>query len=222
MQYDLKHLTDFEEKVIGPIQSDEAFTFFSLVQVIRPEVILEFGFAKGHSSRNFLAAMSKNCKLYSFDIKKESEDIAKTIIKDNRFKFILKGQEDFIPSDIDNNLIDITFFDASHNTDLNIITFRKIKDYIKKNGVILVHDTGSWNNNYNEKVRNTEGYYVNGYPFPKGYFLNKDEYIHQQGERKFVNFLRENYPEFHQIHFHSTNTFRHGLTMLQKSEKLEI
>jgi hypothetical protein len=115
MRYNLKHLEDFEERVIGPMQSDEALLIYALVKVIMPNVILEFGYAKGHSSKNFLAAMPKNCKLYSFDNNKSLENNP-ILIKDSRFKFISKSQEYFEPADIDNGLIDIVFFDASHNT----------------------------------------------------------------------------------------------------------
>lgn len=221
MKYNLKHLEDFGEKVIGPIQSDEALLIYSIVRDTRPDVILEFGFANGHSSINFLAAMPKSCKLYSFDIKEESANIAKKI-QDDRFKFILKNQKKFEATDIDNNQVDLVFFDASHDSDLNIKTFNKVKSLLNPNALILVHDTGSWDNTQNENVGAIDGYYVNGYPFPKGYFLNKDQYIHQAGERNFVNYLRKNEKKFHQIHLHSKNTFRHGLTILQRSQFLPV
>lgn len=221
MKYDISHLDQHGEKVIGPIQSDEALLIYSMIRVIRPKVILEFGFSKGFSSLNFLKAMPDDSAIFSYDISEESEKISETI-KDGRFKFIFKGQDAFESADIDNLPVDVVFFDASHNADLNIVTFKKIVKLINNNALILVHDTGSWHNSCNELPGDTTGYYVNGYPFPKGYFLNNKEYIHQQGERKFVNYLREHYPEFQQVHFHSTRTFRHGITLLQNSKPLAI
>lgn len=214
MDYDLSHLKDYKELCSGPIQSDEALFLYSLVKVLRPKVIVEFGFYLGHSAINFLRAMPENCKLYSFDHWVKSKQVASQI-KDDRFKFIFKNQQDFFSEDIDNNLIDIIFIDASHKCEINIKMFNKIKNSLNENALILIHDTGSWNIDYlGEQIKNI--------PSPGHYFLNKKEYLHQPDERWFVNYLRRHYPKFNQIHLHSLNTLRHGLTILQRNDFLQL
>jgi hypothetical protein len=221
MNYDIKHLEEYGEKVIGPVQSDEALLLFSLIRVLRPKTIVEFGYAKGHSSANFLKAASEDAIIYSYDILDESKEIAEKV-NDERLKYIHKSQTDFTHADIDNKEIDFVFFDASHNDELNIETFNLIVDHLTEEAVVAVHDTGAWDNSCNEHPGATDGYYVNGWAFPKGYFLNDQKYIHQAGERKFVNHLREHEVGIEQIHLHSSNTFRHGLTLLQKRKVLEV
>ena len=71
MEFDITHLKDYSNLVSGPVQSDEALLLFSIVKVINPLVIVEFGFSEGHSSLNFLKALSQDGFLYSFDCSKK-------------------------------------------------------------------------------------------------------------------------------------------------------
>ncbi|MDG7041492.1 MAG: class I SAM-dependent methyltransferase [Nitrososphaerota archaeon] len=203
--YSLNHLGSFDDYAQGPMQRDEALLLYALVKTVDPKTIVEFGFFLGNSAINFLKSMSRDARLYSFDIWDVSKQAA-TQIKDPRFKFIFKSQTDFEPADIDNNTVNLAFFDAAHDFDLNVTTFAKLKDSLAEKALIVVHDTGAW--------------YVNpkGFKTEEGYFLNGSAttYIHRPGERKFVNYIKTN-GGFDQIHLHSTSKFRHGLTILQKN-----
>ena len=201
------HLMHFKEYTLGPIQMDEALLLYALVKTVDPKTIVELGFLTGHSSRNFLKAMSPDARLYSYDISDASMRLAATI-KDERFRFLFKSQADFEWSDIDNRLIDLVFFDASHDFHLNVATFEKVMKCLSERALIIVHDTGAW---YGD---------LKGFHTPQGYFLSKSTdggYIHQPDERKFVNYIRANCGGFDQVHLHSTSKFRHGMTMLQRN-----
>lgn len=216
MKYDLTHLDDYSDSSCGPIQQDEALFLYALVKMVRPRIVVEFGFYMGHSARNFLQALPSDSRLYSYDNSKEAEQLAR-LIKDCRFKFILKNQADFTPLDIGNNLIDFVFIDASHNLVSNIKTFEKIKNSLSKNCIIAIHDTGTWNVEFQQ--RDSKG---NILLSPMGYFLNEKEYIPLPDERRFVNYLRKYHPQFHQINLHSLATLRHGITILQKNDFLSL
>lgn len=205
--YSLGHLRHFGEYVIGPIQRDEALFIYALVKTVDPKTIVEFGFYQGHSAVNFLAAMSSSAVLHSYDVSDTSLQIAKGI-RDDRFRFIYKSQIDFNPHDIENRLIDLAFFDASHDFDLNITTFNKVIESLSERALIVVHDTGVWHGEL-KSLRTPAGHFKNG--------STSAGYIHQPGERKFVNYIRENMEGFHQIHLHSTTKFRHGLTVIQRN-----
>ncbi len=222
MKYDLAHLDTFSELANGPIQSDEALFLYSLVRTLRPKIIVEFGFFDGNSAINFLRALPENGLLYSFDCDENCVKKAASI-KDPRFKFILKRQEDFKPTDINNQSIDMLFIDASHDFNLNLALFEKIQKYLSSCATILVHDTGTWNKElipesytpWHEHMKSME-------KIDSGANVNQKEFAHQPDERRFLNHLKLKYPEFQQVHIHSLNTPRHGLTVLQKNKFLPL
>lgn len=205
--YSLGHLMCFKDYVAGPIQRDEALLLYALVKTVDPKTIVEFGFDRGHSATNFLKAMSSDSRLYSYDISDVSMRLARKI-HDERFRFIFKSQTDFEYSDVDNRLVDLVFFDASHDFHLNVATFEKVRKFLSERALIIVHDTGAW---YGK---------LKGSKTPEGYFVGGKAsagYIHRPDERRFVNHIRENMEGFDQIHMHSTSKFRHGLTVLQRN-----
>lgn len=206
-RYSLGHLRHFGEYVVGPIQRDEALFMYALVKMVDPKTVVEFGFYEGASATNFLKAMSSDARLYSYEISNASMRFARKI-RDPRFRFILKSLTEFAPSDIDNRPIDLVFFDASHDLDINLATFEKIKGVLSEKALVIVHDTGAWYGDFK------------GLETPQGHFLNGPAgsgYIHQPGERAFVNYLKENMNDFDQIHLHAVSKFRHGLTVLQRN-----
>lgn len=212
-QYSLSHLRYFVEYAAGPIQRDEALLLYALVKTVDPKTIVEFGFLAGHSSTNFLKAMSSHARLYSYDIADFSMQSARRI-RDERFRFVFKSQADFDCSDVDNRLVDLVFFDGSHDFHLNVLTFEKVRMCLSERAFIIVHDTGAW---YGD---------MKGFQTPEGYFIDGSTsrgYIHRPDERKFVNYIRENMADFDQIHLHSVYKFRHGLTVLQRNvDKLYV
>jgi len=207
-RYSLSHLALLDEVPPGPIQIDDALFLYALVKEVDPKTIVEFGFFLGHSAINFLKSMSKDARLYSYDIWDASKQAA-TRIKDPRFKFLFKSQTDFEPADIDNRTVDLAFFDAAHDFDLNVRTFDKLRDSLAEKALMVVHDTGAWY--VNQKGPKTE----------EGYFLNGSAtvYIHHPGERRFVNYIKT-IGTFDQVHLHCSSNFRPGLTVIQKNSSL--
>ncbi len=203
-KYDLNHLKQETQIVYGPIQDDEALFLFGLVKTLRPKTVTEFGYSSGVSALNFLKALDEDTKLYSYDIN------AATPHNDIRFKFYKKSQTEFEFSDVENRKIDLAFFDDGHLFDLNSVAFTKIVDYLAPNAIIVVHDTGL-------HVVKKESFEICVCDFE-----NYCGAAHQYDERRFINWIISNYPEWEIIHLHSFNIFRHGFTILQKKYNLSL
>jgi predicted O-methyltransferase YrrM len=209
---DLAHLTFYDELTWGPVQRDEALVLHALVRALRPETVLEIGFLAGDSAFNFLRALDQKARLYSFDVDPACADLARERFgHDPRLVFRVRSQESLTPEDIDGRLADFVFLDAGHELGLNQATFGKLLPMMAPNATLAVHDTGS----------------IPRALVPEGHWTldvteqwTGDEYEHQPDERAFVNWLLDIHPEFAQIHLHSLRTFRHGLTLLQRSAPL--
>ena len=212
----MSHLSSYRENdAIGPLQRDEAIALFGIVRTLRPKVIVEFGFFHGHSAFNFLQALSPNGKLYSYDIAEDSITRAMTEFKfEPRFNFIGKSQTEFDPADIGNQPVDFVFFDAAHELDLNMETFRRIVSQLAPEGMIAIHDTGLWHRSHFAPIHET---FASEMP---GEWTSGDLYAHQPGERAFIDWIVSEYPEFTAIHFHTTETLRHGFSLLQRKRLL--
>jgi predicted O-methyltransferase YrrM len=212
----ISHLLSYRENdAIGPLQRDEAIALFGIVRTLRPRVVVEFGFFHGHSAFNFLQALPGDAKLYSYDIDADSIRRAETEFKfDKRFTFIGKSQTDFDPADIGNQQIDLAFFDAAHELDLNIETFNRIVAHLAPEAMVAIHDTGLWHRDYFEPIHET---FAREYP---GVWKDDDLFAHQPGERAFIDWIVAEHPEFSAINFHSTRTLRHGFSLLQRRRSL--
>ena len=206
-KYDISHLKQDEfQSSMGPIQDDEALLLYALVKVIRPKTVVEFGFAFGSSSLNFLKALDKDAKLYSYDIIEWNKNAS--AFTDSRFKFHLKSQTDFDLTDVDNRIIDFVFFDDGHIFSVNSKAFNIINDKIALNGILIVHDTGLHRHEYGDGCTCDAPKYCGG--------------AHQKDERVFINWILDNHPEWQVIQIHSFNFWRHGLTIMQKKYKLGV
>lgn len=174
---------------LGPIQPEDRELIKAIIKMTCPDVVVEFGTQFGESARTILEVLQGH--LYSYDINNVHD------IKHPNFTFINDRQEKYkltIP-------VDIVFFDGSHNLESNIQTYEKIKPYLKPESLILVHDTGLWKERFVDN----------------GGYSNKDGYLHQPDERKFVNWL-----DLNKIHLHTTKEVRHGMTILQNKFDLSI
>lgn len=212
------HLVIFrEEDAIGPLQREEALFLLALVRVVRPRVIVEFGFGSGHSALNFLAALPTDGRLYSFDVSERAALIARERFgHSKRFKFIPKSQEDFNPRDVDGHAVDLLFMDASHDFELNRQTFEKTLPLLVPDAFVVVHDTGTWRK---ECFLPAHADWARHHP--EGW-LDSSRFQPHPAERKFVNWLRREHPAFAQLHLHSERTIRQGLTVLQRSRELPV
>ncbi len=212
----MSHLLSYrEDDAIGPLQRDEAVALFGIVRALRPKTIVEFGFFHGHSAFNFLQALPENGRLYSYDISEDAIGRARSEFDfDERFTFIGKSQTDFEPADIGGRMIDFVFFDAAHELDLNQETFRRIVSRLAPEAMIAIHDTGLWHRSHFTAMHET---FVREMP---GEWKNDDLYAHQPGERAFIDWIVSEHPEFTAIHFHTTETLRHGFSLLQRTRLL--
>jgi hypothetical protein len=210
---DLGHLAWYgEEEACGPIQRDEALLLHALVRVLRPKVVVELGFHRGHSAANFLLALPPEGKLYSFDVAPEAAAFAEQHFVGVRgFTFRLKSQADLEPADVDGGPIDFILFDAAHDLSLNKATFLRVRPLLSPAAVIAVHDTGTWSRTHMTPSL------LEWSLGRSGGWLSTSEFQPWVEERRFVNWLREEHPALAQMHLHTLNTLRHGLTLLQGS-----
>lgn len=209
----LEHLDKYETYWHGPIQQDEALFLYSLVKMIHPSLILEFGVQYGYSTWNFALAKDEDCKLFSYDIDLNClNNVRKLFIGIKNFSFIHKNCLDFTFSDIDNQLIDLCFIDCAHILSINQQLIDKILPFMSKNAIIAIHDTGTHTRKaINKKPEGYENKLFDN-PFVKEVCLVE--------ERQTVNWFAEKYPEYSLINLHSENFFRHGITIFQKKSIL--
>jgi len=214
----VSHLISYYEKdACGPLQREEALFLFSLIRMIRPKLVVEFGFMRGDSSYNFLRALAGSGRLVSFDISQEASIIANAEFKNvDNFQFLKKSQTDFSPNDINNEIIDFVFLDASHEIEHNKMTWAAIYPSLSETAIIAVHDTGTWHRSFFGHVQTQFA------EKKEDRWITPDEFVHQPDERLFVNWIIESHPEFSPMHFHASRTLRHGLTLFQKSSTLPI
>ena len=212
----MSHLLSYRESdAIGPLQRDEAIALFGIIRTLRPRVLVEFGFFHGHSAFNFLQALPEDGRLYSYDIDEDSIKRAKTEFTfDRRFSFIGKSQTEFDPGDIGNQQIDFVFFDAAHELELNIETFKRILPHLAPDAMIAIHDTGLW---HRAHFGVPHEIFTREYP---GVWQSEDLYAHQPGERAFVDWIVAANHGIAAIHLHSTRTLRHGFSLLQRTRQL--
>ena len=210
------HLLLYREDAIGPIQQSEALFLFGLIRLIQPRLLVEFGFLQGQSAFNFLQAMPHDSKLYSFEIDQDCIRAAsESFARDSRFHLVGKSQAEFQPQDISHELIDFLFFDGSHDYETNRSAFRRIIPSLAPSGIVAIHDTGAWNLELKTNIPAS-------WATLDGGWLGKSEFVHQAGERRFVNHILTEYPDFSVLHFHSQRILRNGLTLLQRRHSLPI
>jgi len=214
---DISHLMPLREAdAMGPVQQCEALFLFAITKVLQPRIILEFGFNRGQSARNFLAAAPSTAEVHSFDISPHSAAIARQLSYDKRLHFHHKSQADFIPGDIGHRKADLVFIDASHDLLLNQETWKRLTPCLNDNCVVVVHDTGTWARG---AMRDMHFQFAASPPTAAGW-VSADEFAHQLDERRFVNWICDSDPSFNIIHLHTTQVLRHGLSLLQRTHPL--
>lgn len=213
----IAHLLSYRDRdAIGPLQRDEAIGLFGIVRTVRPKTVVEFGFFHGHSAFNFLQALDREAKLYSYDIADDSARRAeKEFASENRLIFMHKSQIEFDSGDIDDQPIDFLFFDAAHDLALNVETFKRVLPQLAHGAIIAVHDTGLWERAHFSAINRQ---FVQ---HSAGRWVSEESYAHQPEEREFVNWITSTYPTFGAIHLHSARTLRHGFSLLQRQFPLE-
>lgn len=212
------HLFRYQERdAIGPVQREEALLLHAITAVVRPKVVVEFGFFAGNSAFNFLMALDRDARLFSFDISDEAEGRAKRRLGSFRnFRFIRKSQADFHPDDVEGLPVDLVFIDAAHDLKINQATWKAILPQLSPDALVFIHDTGTWS-----RKHFTEMHEDIARSHSPAAWISAGELMHQPDERFFVNWILDNYPGFNAVHFHSKNCLRHGLTALQRTGRLQ-
>ncbi len=204
-KYDLSHLEQYEDQyVIGPIQDDEALFLYSIIRGMRIERILELGGHEGYSAKNFLKAMGPSGILYTCDIHEVPS-------QGENHRILIKDCKELNSLDFEGEALEMIFFDC-HEYEAQMTCFERLRTQglVEDHTIIALHDT----NLHPEKHVDW------AYPVEGGY-------IHQAVERRMVNdFLEQGY---HPFMLHTLNKkhnesfpFRHGITVMQKINKLKI
>jgi predicted O-methyltransferase YrrM len=210
---DLAHLTFAHDTMDGPVQRDEALLLHALIRVLRPKTVVEIGFFRGHSAFNFLRALDQDARLYSFDIDPRCvERAAELFGHDPQVTVRQRSQTEVSAADIDGRLADFVFLDASHDLELNQLTFERLLPLMRADAILAIHDTGTIPR---ELLAPMEHWALWSPELWVG-----DECEVMPGERAFVNYLLDEHPDFAQIHLHSRNTLRCGITLLQRGGPL--
>lgn len=205
--YNLQHLTqENNQKVLGPIQDDEALFLYSIIKSMRLSRILEIGGLSGYSATNFLASMDNidNGILYTVDI----NDVPK---KGNNHIIITKNALHLTQYDVDNKPLDLVFFDCHDMIQMDIYNSYILQNIITDETIIALHDT-----NLHYSPYNVFGEYIK----------EEDGYAHQPIERQMVNIFKDLGYDIFCLHTKKKDhndlfPFRHGITICKKFKKLK-
>jgi predicted O-methyltransferase YrrM len=210
---DIAHLTLARDKLGGPVQRDEALLLHGLLRVLRPKTVVEIGFFRGHSAFNFARALDPDARLYSFDIDPAcAERAAEVFGGDPRVTVRQRSQTELSAADLEGRLADFVFLDASHDLELNRLTFERLLPLMRPDAILAVHDTGTLPRELLAPLNHW------ALSLPERWVDGECEVM--PGERAFVNWVLDEHPGFAQIHLHSRNTLRCGITLLQRSAPL--
>lgn len=203
VHYSLEHLSQPENQaVLGPIQDDEALVLYSLIKCMRLKRVFEIGGLDGYSAKNFLAAVGPEGVVYTVDYSYVAPQA------DNH-KCLLKNALDVTCEDLDNQPLDLIFFDCHDMVQMDVFERLLAKGLVNDSTVLALHDT------------NLHYIHVCHWATP-----HADGWIHQQVERDMVNIFKEKYSYdvfcFHTESRHHNNEFpfRHGITICKKFVKL--
>lgn len=197
----------------GSVQRDEALLLHALLRVLRPKTVVEIGFFRGHSAFNFLRALDPDARLYSFDIDPACEERAAELFgHDPRVTVRQRSQTELTAADLEGRRADFVFLDASHDLALNQVTFARLLPLMCPETILAVHDTGTIPRELLAPMKH--------WALWSPELWIDDECEVMPGERAFVNWVLDNHPDFAQLHLHSRNAPRCGITLLQRRGRL--
>jgi hypothetical protein len=203
--YNLSHLIQSDDqKVVGPIQDDEALFLYALIKVMCLRRVLEVGGLSGYSAKNFVAAVGNAGIVYSVDIAKVPS------VAPNHLT-IQKDAGLLTAADIDHKPLDLVFFDC-HVYFAQIDMFHRLWDalMITDATVLALHDT------------NLHPYQTVNWAYPVD-----GGWVHQPVERRMANdFHRLDYDVFvldTKLPMHGPHLpYRQGLTILRRFKPLVV
>ena len=204
---DLSHigLQGPDQRVLGPMQDDEALLLFALARTTQVARILEVGGLHGFSAANFMAALRRkqNATFYTLDVDPQAE-------QGSQHRVITKDAMNFMPSDIDYNPIDLLFLDCHARKASQHLLHTLLKhNLLRADGYVVLHDTG-----------------LHPLPLlPSSVKLPHAElWVHQPVERQLATWLQTADPSWQRISLHddTRKPFRHGLTIMQRRVDLSV
>jgi hypothetical protein len=208
-KYDLGHLSQpGHQRVVGPIQDDEALLLYALVRVMRMRRVLEVGGLAGYSARNFLQAMDGDDGVTMYTV-----DLSPVPSISPWHYTIQRDCGSLQPADVHNLPLDLVFFDA-HVVAPQLQLLARLESFglVHANTVLALHDTDLHIEpvRQNPPVRDTDG---------------QVGFVHQAAEREMVNRLRRQ--GWDALCFHMPLErcderlgVRHGLTLMRKFQHL--
>lgn len=145
---------EIKEKIIRISEMDNTDRYFlnGIIRQIRPKKVLELGVSSGASSAIILNAINDipdavlysldYCTNYYLDESKETGFIVEQEFPHllDKWKFRAGGMSCKYLDEIGGD-IDMCFIDTVHRVPGEILNFLEILPYMKKNGVIVLHDT---------------------------------------------------------------------------------
>jgi predicted O-methyltransferase YrrM len=212
VRYALDHLTQPEDqRVIGPIQDDEALVLYSIIRCSRLRRVLEIGGLSGYSAANFLAAVSQSgpgSVVYTID-----NQPSVPVLGPNH-RVIFKDARDVTASELDGEPVDLVFFDCHDIVQMDIYARFVSEGIINDNTLLALHDT----NLHYDPLGLRQG--------AIGIDRDGNEgYAHQPVERCMVNMFKDMGYDVMCLHttpqkHHDGFPFRHGLTVCNKHKPL--
>lgn len=117
---------------------------YALIRILRPEIVVEIGTAKGYSAIAIAQALEDNNKGKLYTIDPVEQELVKIAIKKSglghRINYIIDYSTNAIPR-LKLPKIDFIFIDGDHSYENVSADFDLVKDSIPKGGLIAFHDT---------------------------------------------------------------------------------
>jgi hypothetical protein len=207
VHYDLSHLTQPEDqRVIGPIQDDEALFLYSIIRGMRLGRVLEIGGLEGYSAHNFLRAVSWSAQGVVYTV-----DLNPVPVQGPNHRTITKNARDLTLDDVDRVPVDLVFFDCHDLVQMEIYYAFVREGIITDRTVLALHDTN-----------------LHYAPFQiwGPYLPSEGGFAHQPVERTMVNMFKDLGYDVFSVHttrekHDASFPFRHGVTVCQKFRRLE-
>jgi len=154
----------------GAISKSHGHNIYTLIRILKPDIVIETGTANGYSTSFILKALEKNNRgiLYSIDFPEiEGEEYSPDdfykekggavipkgrqsgwLVPDTlraRFKLFIGKSQDILPHLFKTiGEIDIFFHDSEHTYEAMLLEFENAWLYLRPGGILLAHDV-NWN-----------------------------------------------------------------------------
>jgi len=228
--------------ISGPTPIDDLGILYAAIKELKPKTLVEVGFWAGDGTRALLSAADAGATVHSFDPTPHPGEADKLMAEAStlgrNFVFHEKAGEEITSEDFSGDKVGFAFIDTGHMPNMTKNCFEKLLPVLTDDAIVAIHDTGVWGKKFlDENMGNADAkdWWDANMEFLKKY-LNwtgdlvlrgegaEQYYIHpaHNNERKFVNWLMDAHPEWGIMNFHSLNTLRMGITMMQRQRKLDV